>query len=144
MDLSDKFKEFLDSFVHENWALGFEHINSGIDVQAITYFYADVMGSWWTHISPDFQCIPWKNRPIEGLPYLFHYFNIKLWVAWWASAAQAYKKHPELLTVIVKDKSDGRINAKRWQTGRCFWCNGWHDFIDFETNPLLCIQDFED
>ena len=167
-DVARAFQLHLDRFTAAHGALGYSSMNSGVDVQMITHFYAFPVPdarqesqlepqleqeSQWTHISPDYQCIPWKRRASDSNKHLFHYFNIKPWdmgvdefpdlAPWWASATQACSRFPALAEwfprnpVTLKQRNRNKT-PQAGPSPTCFWCCGRHPFMDFNTNTILC------
>jgi hypothetical protein len=130
--------------------IGFPDVCSASNEQAIADFYARWMKQEWTHMSTQYQCLPWKHKPREGPPYLFHYFHLKPWTegvseypdlaVWWAAGAEACRKYPELDPWVFKGRKGEimRASGTIWKSGCCTWCKGNHDFIDFEHNQILC------
>ena len=148
----DEFMKCLQSFVDTNKYLGFHNINSGVDAQMITYFFAYHMKQDWTYIDPGYDCIPWKRNPATQYTYLFHYFNIKPWVTdlhayndlmpWWSSAHQVCSDNPDLgkyfFTSDTNTQHKLMNDDSAWIQQKCCWCTGKHQFWDFKNNNVLC------
>ena len=75
--------ETMKDWLDEEQPFGFPNCTSGSDEQAIAAFYTYCNlrpNKRWTHISQQYQCIPWRTEWMEGKrPYLFHFFNKKPW-----------------------------------------------------------------
>ena len=142
-------KYIADSMMRRGY-VGYKGIMSAPNEQVIADFYARWMRQEWTQMSTQYQCVPWKHKPREGPPYLFHYFHLKPWAedvseypdlaVWWAAGAEACRKYPELDPWVFKGRRGEimRASGTIWKSGCCTWCKGNHDFIDFEHNQILC------
>ena len=140
-DAYDAFDDCMKEFAREHGgALGFPESMSGINEQMIAYFYAS-HGFTWTHIGSQYQIVLWKKvvNPQEP-PYLFHYFNIKLWKmdlmawpdlqVWWRFAKAAHEEHGNIKRYVAKEFQSNFDSIEKCMPEFCLWCKEHgHTFI---------------
>ena len=107
----DHFKEYV-KMVKSMEPFGFETCVNGPDEQSIVLFYHSVLGKQWTHISQEYNMIPWKEkiwmpRGPNRKPRVMHYVcEEKPWILkrdawedlklWWEYADDVEKCYPTL------------------------------------------------
>jgi hypothetical protein len=148
---ADKFMECIKKFaMSNNNVVGFRGINSCTNDQMIAHFYTNFLRIPWTHIGIEYQTIPWKERPVHELPYLFHYFNINPWMTdlqkfpdlavWWTIARMVCDENNLIRNWIPKDTQHNIDCVDMYSPGECLWCSKRdHNFCRYAVSAPLTI-----
>lgn len=139
---------------------GYPNCYSGFDEQSINEFFwkhFEREQHSWTHISQNYNFIPWHFKWIQGEPKLLHYFGKNVWEmtrtewtdvqVWWnlfeslcRSDLYTAEELKLMKTHLTEKQRESLVNRP---TPKCFWCESKqldfnHNTIDPVSGALIC------